>query len=67
VSNFYYGIRLPFFKHAYLRALVESRGFTSDSMDFEKALSTTLSTYSAGTLPVLIPVYVDPEIINPLL
>lgn len=29
-----------------------------------KALSTTLSTYSAGTLPVLIPVYVDPEIVD---
>lgn len=34
-------------------------GFT-----FSKALSTTLSTYSAGTLPVLIPVYVDPEIVD---
>jgi len=32
--------------------------------NFEKALSTTLSTYSAGTLPVLIPVYVDPEIVD---
>lgn len=30
-------------------------GFT-----IRKALTTTLSTYSAGTLPVLIPVYVDP-------
>lgn len=29
-----------------------------------KALTTTLSTYAAGTLPVLIPVYVDPEIID---
>lgn len=34
-------------------------GFT-----IHKALSTTLSTYSAGTLPVLIPVYVDPEIVD---
>ena len=34
-------------------------GFT-----LRKALSTTLSTYAAGTLPVLIPVYVDPEIID---
>lgn len=34
-------------------------GFT-----IRKALSTTLSTYSAGTLPVLIPVYVDPEIVD---
>ena len=29
-----------------------------------KALTTTLSTYSAGTLPTLIPVYVDPEIVD---
>ena len=55
---------MPFFKHAYLRALVESRGYSSEGMDFEKALTTTLSTYSAGTLPVLIPVYVDPEIVD---
>lgn len=34
-------------------------GFT-----IRKALSTTLSTYAAGTLPVLIPVYVDPEIVD---
>lgn len=34
-------------------------GFT-----LRKALSTTLSTYAAGTLPVLIPVYVDPEIVD---
>jgi len=34
-------------------------GFT-----IRKALTTTLSTYSAGTLPVLIPVYVDPEIVD---
>ena len=34
------------------------------SMNFKKALTTTLSTYSAGTLPVLIPVYVDPEIVD---
>lgn len=32
--------------------------------DLRKALSTTLSTFSAGTLPVLIPVYVDPEIVD---
>lgn len=37
----------------------EMGGFT-----MRKALSTTLSTYSAGTLPVLIPVYVDPEIVD---
>lgn len=34
-------------------------GFT-----LRKALTTTLSTYTGGTLPVLIPVYVDPEIID---
>lgn len=33
-------------------------------MNILKALTTTLSTYAAGTLPVLIPVYVDPEIID---
>lgn len=35
-----------------------------DGFTIRKALSTTLSTYSAGTLPVLIPVYVDPEIVD---
>jgi len=41
-------------------------GFTEDSLraNLAKALTTTLSTYSAGTLPVLIPVYIDPEIID---
>jgi len=34
-------------------------GFT-----IRKALTTTLSTYAAGNLPVLIPVYVDPEIVD---
>lgn len=34
-------------------------GFT-----IRKALTTTLSTYAAGTLPTLIPVYVDPEIVD---
>lgn len=38
---------------------IDPSGFT-----IRKALSTTLSTYSAGTLPVLIPVYVDPEIVD---
>lgn len=36
----------------------------SFNLNMRKALTTTLSTYSAGTLPVLIPVYVDPEIID---
>lgn len=56
--------RMPFFKEAYVKARLETQGVTTDGMDFSKALSTTLSTYSAGTLPVLIPVYVDPEIID---
>lgn len=38
---------------------VMAGGFT-----LRKALTTTLATYSAGTLPVLIPVYVDPEIVD---
>jgi hypothetical protein len=42
-----------------LAAEMMEGGFT-----IRKALSTTLSTYAAGTLPVLIPVYVDPEIID---
>ena len=37
---------------------------SGEEFTLRKALSTTLSTYSAGTLPVLIPVYVDPEIID---
>lgn len=32
--------------------------------DLNKALTTTLNTYSAGTLPVLVPIYVDPEIVD---
>ena len=57
--------QMPFFKEAYVKARLESKGDMSASgMDFQKALTTTLSTYSAGTLPVLIPVYVDPEIID---
>lgn len=42
-----------------IAAEIMEGGFT-----IRKALSTTLSTYSAGTLPVLIPVYVDPEIVD---
>lgn len=44
------------------------KGIANDLMEggftIRKALTTTLSTYSAGTLPVLIPVYVDPEIVD---
>jgi len=35
-----------------------------NGFSLRKALSTTLSVYAAGNLPVLIPVYVDPEIID---
>jgi len=47
--------------------IAKEAGYTSFKdayIDIRKALSTTLSTYSAGTLPVLIPVYVDPEIVD---
>jgi hypothetical protein len=40
------------------------KGIQKNFADFEKAMSTTLNTFSAGTLPVLIPVYVDPEIVD---
>lgn len=56
--------RMPFFKEAYLRYQAEAQGINTTGFDMQKALSTTLSTYSAGTLPVLIPVYVDPEIVD---
>jgi hypothetical protein len=48
------------------KSIADEIGFTEKSFvcNFKKALSTTLSTYAAGTLPVLIPVYVDPEIID---
>lgn len=59
-----YEADVGFFKQAYIRALAETRGASTDGMTFSKALTTTLSTYSAGTLPVLIPVYVDPEIVD---
>lgn len=39
-------------------------GMMEGGFTLRKALTTTLSTYSAGTLPVLIPVYVDPEIVD---
>lgn len=42
-----------------IAAEIMEGGFT-----LRKALSTTFSTYAAGTLPVLIPVYVDPEIVD---
>uniref|UniRef100_A0A6M3XUP1 Putative structural protein n=1 Tax=viral metagenome TaxID=1070528 RepID=A0A6M3XUP1_9ZZZZ len=58
------GGSMPFFKEAYLKAVAEYRGHDTSGWDLQKALTTTLSTYSAGTLPVLIPVYVDPEIVD---
>ena len=51
----------------YRKELAEEAGyktFKDAYVEVRKALSTTLSTYSAGTLPVLIPVYVDPEIVD---
>ena len=47
-------------------SIASDMGWTekSFSLNMRKALTTTLSTYSAGTLPTLIPVYVDPEIID---
>ncbi len=58
------GVQFPFFKEAYTKVRLESAGISTEGMDFSKALSTSLSTYAAGTLPVLIPVYVDPEIVD---
>lgn len=40
------------------------KGIQEHMLDFKKALHSTLNTYSAGTLPVLIPVYIDPEIVD---
>jgi len=40
------------------------KGIQAHSKEFYKAMTTTLNTYSAGTLPVMIPVYVDPEIVD---
>ncbi len=45
------------------KSMREEVGYTT-FREVYKALTTTLATYSAGTLPVLIPVYVDPEIID---
>lgn len=45
------------------KSVREEVGYTT-FREVYKALTTTLATYSAGTLPVLIPVYVDPEIID---
>ena len=40
------------------------KGIQENKEEFSKALSSTLDTYAAGTLPVLIPVYIDPEVID---
>ena len=40
------------------------KGIQANKGMFYKELYTTLNTYSAGTLPVLIPVYIDPEIVD---
>lgn len=48
------------------KTIAEEVGWTEKSLklNLQKALTTTLATYAAGTLPVLIPVYVDPEIVD---
>lgn len=49
----------------FAKAVYEGESGTQlNGFSLRKALSTTLATYSAGTLAVLIPVYVDPEIID---
>ncbi len=40
------------------------KGVQEHKSEFYKALYSTLNTYSAGTLPVLIPVYIDPEVVD---
>ncbi len=40
------------------------KGIQEHPKEFSKALFSTLNTYSAGTLPVLIPVYIDPEVVD---
>ena len=40
------------------------KGIQEYPKEFSKALYSTLNTYSAGTLPVLIPVYIDPEVVD---
>ena len=40
------------------------KGIQSHFVDYKKALYSTLNTFAAGTLPVLIPVYVDPEVVD---
>ena len=56
----------PMAKYDFRKEIATGLGFSEKFLNgnLRKALSTTLSTYSAGTLPVLIPVYVDPEIID---
>lgn len=40
------------------------KGIQEHKAEFYKALYSTLNTYAAGTIPVLIPVYIDPEIVD---
>ena len=47
-----------------VREIGLTKGIANHRGEFQKALTSTLATYSAGTLPVLIPVYVDPEIVD---
>jgi hypothetical protein len=52
------------FTDASLRESGLRKGIQGHVVDFKKALYSTLNTYSAGTLPILIPVYVDPEVVD---
>lgn len=52
------------FNDASLREKGLRKGIQSNFMDYKKALYSTLNVYAAGNLPVLIPVYVDPEVVD---
>lgn len=66
-KNYGDGVVLNDYSNDLRKSIREECGYTTFKQTYiniKKALSTTLSTYSAGTLPVLIPVYVDPEIVD---
>lgn len=66
-KNFGDGVVLNDCHNDLRKSIREECGYTTFKqtyMNVRKALTTTLSTYAAGTLPVLIPVYVDPEIVD---
>jgi len=47
-----------------MRKAIGDEVSNGEGFTLRKALTTTLATYAVGTLPVLIPVYVDPEIVD---